>query len=114
MDGPDALPAQLAADARAAFGDVVSAYQDLVYGVCLRVLRDPQLAEDVAQDAFVNAYRALGRYPTARIAELRLRPWLARIALNLARNALRDRKASHAIDGVPEPHAVDREARAGG
>jgi RNA polymerase sigma-70 factor, ECF subfamily len=105
MDGPDALPAQLAADARAAFGDVVSAYQDLVYGVCLRVLRDPQLAEDVAQDAFVNAYRALGRYPTARIAELRLRPWLARIALNLARNALRDRKASHAIDGVPEPHA---------
>ena len=105
MDGPDALPARLAADPHATFGDVVSAYQDLVYGVCLRVIRDPQMAEDVAQDAFVNAYRALDRYPAARIAELRLRPWLARIALNLARNALRDRKASQRIDGTPEPQA---------
>jgi RNA polymerase sigma-70 factor, ECF subfamily len=83
----------------------VAAHQDLVYGVCLRVVREPAAAEDVAQDAFVNAYRALLRYPPERIAELRLRPWLARIALNLARNSLRDRRPSDPLDGAALPAA---------
>jgi RNA polymerase sigma-70 factor, ECF subfamily len=106
MNGSDnSLSARLAKDADAAFGDVVMAYQDLVYGVCLRVVRDPAAAEDVAQDAFVNAYRALRRYPARRIEELRLRPWLARIALNLARNAVRDRRAADELDETVEPRA---------
>jgi RNA polymerase sigma-70 factor, ECF subfamily len=100
------LATRLAADPHAAFGDLVVAHQDLVYGVCLRVVRDPASAQDVAQDAFVNAYRALVRYPPARVAELRLRPWLARIALNLARNSLRTQRANadlDALDGTPAP-----------
>ncbi|CAN5645054.1 RNA polymerase sigma factor RpoE [soil metagenome] len=106
MNGSDnSLPARLAKDAHAAFGDVVMTYQDLVYGVCLRIVRDPAAAEDLAQEAFVNAYRALRRYPARRIEELRLRPWLARIALNLARNAVRDRRAGDELDETVEPRA---------
>jgi RNA polymerase sigma-70 factor (ECF subfamily) len=106
MDSSDnGLAARLAADTHAAFGDVVMTYQDLVYGVCLRVVRDPAAAEDVAQEAFVNAFRALGRYPARRIKDLRLRPWLARIALNLARNAVRDRRPSDVLDETVEPRA---------
>lgn len=96
----DELPARLAVDHRSAFADLVAAHQDLVFGVGLRVTRDPAAAEDVAQDTFVRAYRALGGYSPERIAQLRLRPWLAQIALNLARNQLRARRPSAGEDAA--------------
>lgn len=104
---PDAdLAARLAVDPHAAFAELVEAHQDLVFGVCLRVVREPAAAEDVAQDAFVNAYNALLRYPAERIAELRLRPWLARIALNLARNSLRAGRTTEALGDAADPRAL--------
>jgi RNA polymerase sigma factor (sigma-70 family) len=99
------LAARLAAEPQAAFGEVVTTYQDLLYGVCLRVVRDPAAAEDLAQEAFVKAYRAIGGYPPDRIRALRLRPWLARIALNLARNSLRAKRDSSALEDAPEQRA---------
>ncbi|HVM31100.1 MAG TPA: sigma-70 family RNA polymerase sigma factor [Candidatus Limnocylindrales bacterium] len=99
------LLARLAAQPQAAFGDVVTTYGGLVFGVCLRVLREPATAEDIAQDALVNAYRALSSYPRERILALRLRPWLARIALNLARNSLRSHRTSTTLEGDFEPSA---------
>ena len=98
----DDLPARLANDLDGSFGDLVSVHQDLVFGVALRVVRDGASAEDVAQDAFVRAYRALKRYPRRRIAELRARPWLARITLNLARNHVRARRPHENVDDVAE------------
>src|SRR4051794_15856721 len=92
-EGPDQLCERLAADVDEAFPELVVAHQDLVFGVALRVLRDASAAQDVAQDAFVRAYRALRRYPPERVREMRLRPWLARIALNAARNEVRARRA---------------------
>jgi len=94
----DALCERLATDVGEAFPELVAAHQDLVFGVALRVMRNETTAQDVAQDAFVRAYRALRRYPAARIRELRLRPWLARIALNTARNATRAKHAEDALD----------------
>ena len=52
------------------------------------MLGDPRDAEEAAQDALVRAYRALAGYDAARIRELRLRPWLATIVLNLCRSRL--------------------------
>jgi RNA polymerase sigma-70 factor (ECF subfamily) len=101
----DDLSARLAADHRSAFADLVAAHQDLVFGVGLRVMRDRAAAEDVAQDTFVNAYRALGGYPPERIAALRLRPWLAQIALNLARNQLRRQQPHDRDEAVAEKAA---------
>lgn len=62
---------------------------DLVYGICLRSTRRPAVAEELAQDTFLRAYRALGRYLPERIAGLKTRSWLVTIALNVCRNAAR-------------------------
>jgi RNA polymerase sigma-70 factor, ECF subfamily len=99
----DDLTARLARDVDAAFADLMAEHQDLVFGVALRVVGERATAEDVAQEAFVRAYRALKSYPATRISGLRLRPWLARISLNLARN---DRRATRPTD--PLDDATDR------
>jgi RNA polymerase sigma-70 factor (ECF subfamily) len=88
----DPLCERLATDVDSAFPELVAIHQDLVFGVVLRVVRDESRAQDVAQESMVRAYRALKRYPPQRIHEMRLRPWLARIALNSARNEVRARK----------------------
>ncbi|HEY7590189.1 MAG TPA: sigma-70 family RNA polymerase sigma factor [Candidatus Limnocylindrales bacterium] len=85
------LLADLAADLDAAFERLVLAHQDRLYTIALRLLGDPRDAEEVAQDALVRAYRALATYDADRILELRLRPWLATIAINLCRNRGRRR-----------------------
>jgi RNA polymerase sigma-70 factor (ECF subfamily) len=109
------LPAALAADLDGTFERVVLAYQGRIYGFALRLTGNPQDAEEVAQDAFVRAYRALQRFQTDRIAALALRPWLYQIALNVVRNRVRgkrhrtvpllvgDEAERENRDGVPEP-----------
>ncbi|HET7677185.1 MAG TPA: sigma-70 family RNA polymerase sigma factor, partial [Candidatus Limnocylindrales bacterium] len=89
----DDLAARLAADPDAAFEELVRRHERLVYGLAWRILGDAQRAEEAAQDAFLRAHRALMRYPPERIAELRVAGWLARIALNVARNVRRDTPA---------------------
>src|SRR5438067_221243 len=75
-----------------AFEDLVRTHQHMVYGVALRVTANRADAEDVAQETFVRAYRALGSYDGERIGAMRLRPWLARIAVNLAKNKVKRQK----------------------
>jgi RNA polymerase sigma-70 factor (ECF subfamily) len=89
MDGDDALLARLAADPDSAFADLVTAHQDRLFSIALRLLGDARDAEEVVQDAFVRAYRALHEYEPERVRELRLRPWLVAIAVNQARNRRR-------------------------
>ncbi|HEY7024682.1 MAG TPA: sigma-70 family RNA polymerase sigma factor [Candidatus Limnocylindrales bacterium] len=96
----DELCERLATDVEAAFPDLVEAHQDLVFGVSLRIVRNQATAQDVAQDSFVRAYRALKRYPPGRIRALHVRPWLARIALNAARNEIRAAHAHGDIDAA--------------
>ena len=60
-----------------AFNTIVAAYQNQVYGLCLRMLGSPQAAEDAAQEAFISAFRNVGRMRGERV-----RPWLLRIASN--------------------------------
>ena len=98
----DELPARLAADLDGSFADLVRVHQDLVFGVAFRVVRDGASAEDIAQEAFVRAYRALKRYPTKRVEELKPRPWLAQITLNLARNHVRARRNHDDLDEIAE------------
>ncbi len=44
-----------------AFNEIVAAYQDQVYNLCLRMLGSRQPAEDVAQETFLSAFRNVGR-----------------------------------------------------
>jgi RNA polymerase sigma-70 factor, ECF subfamily len=109
------LVAALARDLDATFPDLVSAHQDRLYSIALRMLGDPHDAEEAAQDALVKAYRALGGYDGARIRELRLRGWLATIVLNLCRTRL-GRRTGHGapaaslddpLTGWREPRSPD-------
>ncbi|WP_369174898.1 RNA polymerase sigma factor [Streptomyces sp. R28] len=69
----------------------VRRFQRTVFGVALAVLRDPQLAEDVAQQTFERAWRHAQVYDPRRGS---VRSWLTAIAHNLAIDALRARRAS--------------------
>ena len=88
MEDDAYLTIALADDLDGTFERVVRAHQDRLYSIALRMLGDTGDAEEAAQDAFVRAYRALGRYEAKRIRELQLRPWLATIVLNLCRSRL--------------------------
>lgn len=105
----DAVCARLAEDLDGAFAELMTSHQDLVFGVALRVVGDHARAQDVFQDAFVRAYRALRRYPPDRIRALRPRPWLARIALNAARNSLRAERPASDITQIGENLAATDE-----
>ncbi len=69
---------------RAAFDVLVLRYQQKVMNLVLRYVRDRSEAEDVTQEAFLKAYRAL---PTFR-GESAFYTWLYRIAINTAKNSL--------------------------
>jgi len=103
----DDLCARLAADLDSAFAELVVRHQQLIFGVALRVVGDEASAQDVAQDAFVRAYRSLKKYPAERVCGLRARPWLARIALNAARNHVRGLRPAAGIDELAEQPARD-------
>jgi RNA polymerase sigma-70 factor (ECF subfamily) len=78
----EALLADLRAGDRRAFGQLVTRYQDRVYGLCLRWLGDAETAEDVAQDVFLALYRTL---PDFR-GEARLSTYVFRACINHCRN----------------------------
>src|SRR6266702_2398549 len=83
------LSAELAADLDKHFEHLVRTFQDRLYGFTLRLTGSRQDAEESTQDVFVRAYRALEKYPEERRRDLRLRPWLYQIALNVVRNRVR-------------------------
>jgi RNA polymerase sigma-70 factor (ECF subfamily) len=89
-DADAMLAVALARDVDRAFEHLVIAYRARIVTFVARMLHDDARAEDVAQEVFVRAYRALQTYPTERRASLRLRSWLYAIAHNLTRNAFRD------------------------
>lgn len=86
------LLAALASSRDAGFEPLVRAYQRRVYGLALRLSASPQDAEEIAQDTFVRAYRALAGYGNDQIRALALRAWLYRIALNVFHNRVRVRR----------------------
>ncbi len=60
-------------------------YRECILRYLVRRVSDAQLAEDLTQETFVRAFKAFPAMPD----DLRLRPWLYRIATNLAYDALR-------------------------
>jgi RNA polymerase sigma-70 factor (ECF subfamily) len=100
-----ALPgeSELLAEAREgnpfAFEEVVRRYQRRVYGVAYRIVRRHDVADDVAQEAFIRAHQALATFDTARP----FGPWICRIAANLAINHVRSPRFRE--EELPEGHA---------
>ena len=108
-----------------AFNLIVERYQSLVYNLAARILGDRTAAEDVAQETFISAYKAISRFRGGS-----LRAWLSRIASNLSScertttsSAARDatgstgpaptsrQSKSSSIGSRPETHEMDELAR---
>ncbi len=87
-----------------AFEAIVDRYQGRLLGFCRQMLRSTEDAEDVLQEVFVNAYRAM----LADEREINLRPWLYRIARNRCLNHLRKptADAQESMDMVPAVEAA--------
>jgi RNA polymerase sigma-70 factor (ECF subfamily) len=68
-----------------AFESIVERYQQAVYHILYRLLRNRQEAEDIAQETFLRCYRHLEKFDPERP----FAPWLYRIATNLALSSLR-------------------------
>ena len=96
-----ALVERAQAGEREAFAALVERHQQRLGGYLFHLLGDRDLALDLTQDTFVRAYAALG---TTRPG-LAVRPWLFRIATNLAYDLLRRRRR---ITWVPLSVAEDR------
>ncbi|MDQ2906254.1 MAG: RNA polymerase sigma factor [Ktedonobacteraceae bacterium] len=73
----------LASDLDRHFAQLLLRYQHRLYAFVARQAGSSQEAEDIVQEAFMQAYFALARYGPQQVRELVLRPWLFKIALNI-------------------------------
>lgn len=75
---------------KSAFDLLVRKYQHKVVKLVLRYVRNPAEAEDIAQEAFIKAYRALPQFR----GDSAFYTWMYRIAINTAKNSLASRDRS--------------------
>jgi RNA polymerase sigma-70 factor (ECF subfamily) len=116
VSGDGALARSAARGDRGAFSRLVDQHQRVVYGLCLRLLRDGEEARDAAQETFVRAYAAIATYDPSQPFP----PWLLRIARNHCLDVLRRRiPAARRVeldadpaDGAPERELPDATAPA--
>jgi len=103
----DALARTLDGDERA-FEELVVRYEAKVRLVARGVLRDAALAEDVAQDTFLTAYRKADTFR----GDGTVKSWLLRIAVRRALDELRrrGRRAEGALSSAPEPRQRPHQA----
>jgi RNA polymerase sigma-70 factor (ECF subfamily) len=99
---------RLATDLDRAFADLVREMERPIYSGVRRLVPTGADAEDITQEVFIRAYRALAGYSPERILQLNLRGWVWTIAMNLCRNAARTRSRR------PRTVELDRDAFASG
>jgi RNA polymerase sigma factor (sigma-70 family) len=104
LQGDERLIALVRDGNPSAFDAIVDRYQSRLLGFCRQMLHCTEDAEDVLQEVFVNAYRAM----LADNREINLRPWLYRIARNRCLNHLRKptADAQESMDLVPAVEAA--------
>jgi RNA polymerase sigma-70 factor (ECF subfamily) len=91
-----ALVQRAAAGDTRAFERLYREHAGRVYGLCLRLTRDPQLAQDCTQDTFINAWKALPQFQTRSA----LGTWLHRIAVNVSLG--KRRRSSPVAEALPQ------------
>jgi RNA polymerase sigma-70 factor (ECF subfamily) len=85
-----------------AFDGIVRRWQGPLVNLAYRFCRDRARAEDMAQDAFLRAYRALPRWRGDSVFST----WLFALATNLYRSELRRIPATVPLDSVAEPRSA--------
>ncbi len=89
----------------AAFDQVVSEYTGPAYAAAVQILRDPALAEEAVQDAFVRLWQRAKQFEPGKGAE---RSWIMAIVRNQAIDSLRKRARTmeRSIDEAPHVYAL--------
>lgn len=89
----------------AAFDELVSEYTGPAYATAVQVLRDPALAEEAVQDAFVRVWKRAAQFEPGKGAE---RSWIMAIVRNQAIDVLRKRARTfeRSIDEAPHVYAL--------
>jgi RNA polymerase sigma-70 factor, ECF subfamily len=100
-----AYPRENSADL-AAFERIMAQCERRVLRVALRLLNNPQDAQDAAQEVFLRLYKHLGDLDETRGYE----PWLYRVTVNICRDMARGRRHSVGLAAVPEPPAPQPDA----
>ena len=102
---PDADVVALAQQGRdSAFRELIRRYERPIFSLIYRMVRDRELAEDLAQDTFIKVLNHIDRYRP----EFKLSSWLFKIANNVAIDYLRRRQLSTvSIDGSPHAQTAD-------
>lgn len=90
MTGVDeaAIAARAAGGDADAFGALIEAHAPMARRVAFTILQDQEDADDAAQEGFLSAWQAIGRYDRRRA----FRPWLMQIVVNAARDLRRRRR----------------------
>jgi RNA polymerase sigma-70 factor (ECF subfamily) len=87
-----------------AFRELLTRYERPVFSLIYRMVRDRTLAEDLAQEAFVRAFNAIGTYKTS----YKFSNWILKIANNHTIDHLRKRKLDTvSIDGSPHARTAE-------
>jgi RNA polymerase sigma factor (sigma-70 family) len=95
------------------FERMVHEHQDRLYALGYALTGNRHDAEEVAQDTLLRAYRALLTYAPDRVRDLKQRPWLHQIAVNVARNRYRGlRPRMVELNGSEQDTAPGPEAQA--
>ncbi len=94
-----------------AFGALVARHAPMARRVAYTVLEDREDADDAAQEGFLSAWQAIGRYDPRRS----FRPWLMSIVVNAARDLRRRRRvrATDSLDGIDAASRDDPAREAG-
>ena len=97
-----------AACGRGAFEQIMAQSERRVLRVALRLLNNPQDAQDAAQEAFLRLYKHLGRLDRDRCER-----WLIRVTVNICRDMLRGRSRAVALEEAADPAAPQPDAQRG-
>jgi RNA polymerase sigma-70 factor, ECF subfamily len=87
-----------------AFNALVKAYERRVFGLVLRMIGNPAEAEDLAQEVFVQVFKAIGSFRR----ESKLSTWIYRIAINLCKNRGKYLRVRHAGEQEPLDAQLER------
>lgn len=77
-----------------AFGEIFRRHRDRMWAVALRTTRDPEVASDAVQDAFLNAFRRAGSFR----GDAKVTTWLHRITVNACLDRLRRQRPTADLD----------------
>jgi RNA polymerase sigma-70 factor, ECF subfamily len=88
IDRDEPIVREVQAGRSQAFAELVSRHKDRVYAIMLRLVGDPDAAEELAHESFVNAWRGIGGFRGHAL----FGTWIVQIAIHLARDRMRERR----------------------